>query len=102
MYGNVSQEQFQMEIYRKNAAAQNRGHIFCEPAQDVPRAPLWGNLQEKVPQPRDVTQIEPAQDVKKKHSCETSFKHESGRCENNAFLRGFPQKVKLASVTKKP
>ena len=67
--------------------------------QHVTRAALRGNLQEKVSQ--DVTQIVPAQDVKKKHSCETSFKNGSGRCENDAFVRGFPQKVKLASVTKK-
>ena len=67
--------------------------------QHVTRTALRGNPQEKVPQ--DVTQVVPAQDVKKKHSCETSLKIEVSKCENDAFVRGFPQKVKLASVTKK-
>ena len=67
--------------------------------QHVTRVALCGNLQEKVPQPRDVTQMVPAQDVKKKHACETSFKNGRGRCKNDAFVPDFPQKAKLASVT---
>ena len=106
MHGNMSQKQFCMEIYKKNAAAQNSGPHFLpasavEMHVDMSQEPLCGNLQEKVPQPRDVTQIVPAQDVKKKHSCETSFKNGSGRCESTLSCEASLKKVKLASVTKK-
>ena len=39
------------------------------------------------------------EDVKTKLSCETSLtKSESGRCETEAFVRDFPQKVKVEDV----
>ena len=39
------------------------------------------------------------EDVKTKLSCETPLtKSESGRCETEAFVRDFPQKVKVEDV----
>ena len=97
IHGNMSQERFFYENLQETCRSPEPRPTFfasqCSrnPRQHVTRASLWKSTG-KVPWLRDVTQIVPVQDVKKKHSCENSFKNRNVRYENDALVVRHPSK----------
>ena len=69
--------------------------------RDFPPNLKVANVKTKRSCVRDLLQNLKVEDVQTKRSCETSFKSESGKCENEVFVRGIPPNLKVENVQTK-
>ena len=100
MRGNIHKSNSIWKFTGGNPQPKTAAHIFrtCTSTCNQSRF-AWHSTRKTAPAPRCHSNSTTSNCEKK--SFEASFRNGSGRCENDAFVRGITQKVKLASVKKK-